>query len=140
MAFSRIQRFFREYLTEEVDDNGRINPKLLAIATAGCRVQSYLGIPDRWRFLPTGNARFQVHQAAAWMLFLTTFACLMLSLEVVMIVLAIDLGIGVAQTLGLCAVCLAMDAVVVGGFWLMVVEERRRAVEFGWEDWKLRQD
>lgn len=140
MAFSRIRRFFREYLTEEVDDNGRINPKLLAIATAGCRVQSYLGIPDRWGFLPTTNARFQVHQAAGWMLFLTTFACMMLSLQVVLIVLVIDLGLGVARTPGLCVVCLAMDAVVVGGYWVMVIDERRCAVEFGWEDWKLRQD
>lgn len=138
MAFSRVRKFSREYMAEEVDSSGNLNPKLLAIATEGYRIQSqYLGILDSWGYFSRGSPRLQVHQAAGFMASATLMAFFLLPCEGPIFVLALGKDIHMLRKLAAFAI---LNGWFVGLVWLTELSSRRRVAGFRWRDWKPRQD
>lgn len=140
MVFSCIRRAFREYIAEPVDTSDKLNPRLLAIATKGYAIQSSLGISDAWGPFSPGDARFQVRQAASWVILLAVCASIVPLQLLICVLVSASRGLDVAQFLRHCAIWAAVDAMIIGCHWAVVLEERRQVLESRQGDWRAHQD
>ncbi|KAK7425184.1 hypothetical protein QQX98_000099 [Neonectria punicea] len=140
MFFSRIRSFVRKCYQGEFDSSGNPNPTLLAVAAHGYRVQSRaLGIPDGWGFFCPGHARLQVLHASLLNVVVTCMA-FVVPFQVLTGVLTFNNGFSVVHVLGGWAMMAAVDVGFIAAVWMLSLSDRRRAADYSWSDWKLRQD
>jgi hypothetical protein len=121
----------------QVVDN-RLNPILLAIATAWYRIQSCtLHIPDRIGFFSSSPPRLQVHQAACFIVLVFASCFSVISGGFILFLARLC---GQPISLKLCAAMLSMTLAQAVSIWVLMCCDRHRAPGYEWDDWKLRKD
>lgn len=127
----------KAFFAGEVVD-GRPSPPLLALATAGYRIQSQtLQIPDRFGFFSPGPPRLQVSEAS---LFVATIITTSFFIGLTTLVLLFYKLGGLPHFPSVAAVLYSMIVVQVLATWMIGCCDRRRAPGYTWKDWKEHMD
>lgn len=134
---SNILAIYKEAFAGQIINN-QLNPLHLAIGTTGYRIQSrILQIPDRFGLFSPGPPRQQVHEGLGFII-MVGWICLSLISNGFSVYLTRRYGFPTYQKLG----AIFSVTTVPGAFlfWMIIINDRRRAPGYEWEDWKLRKD
>ena len=135
--FNNVLAILQEVFAGQIVNN-QLNPRHLAVATTGYRIQSQtLQIPDRFGLFSPGPPRLQVHEGLSFII-MVGWICLTLVSNALSVFLSRRYGLPACQKFG--AIFSVTTVPGAALFWVIVIHDRRRAPGYEWEDWKLRKD